>query len=1590
MIRTEIPSGMATDHPTRTPATPDGTPDDDLVVGWPGPNVLFGRAGDDTLIGGVADDRLYGGTGDDELQGRAGDDLLVGGWGSDILRGGRGNDVLAYTLSRTAAGDVDVYRGGAGTDTLRLDLTAAEWLDPLVQAQLGLWLQQLAQAPRNAAGEVLPGPLGQHTLAWNGARLLVSQVERLLPRVDGVALDPGAPVLRRADTQAAVTEDDAPVLRDDGTIDFYDLDWSESHAVSVARAPGDAGLGGRLVAKVADAATGDGQGRIRWTYEIDNALVQGLAEGEKASEAFVLTVTDTGGRLLQVTVDATVTGRDDPPATPPQVTPLDTRGLVLPQVLAHAYAPTDGGPAVAALADGGHVVVWSVPGPGVASVFEATSRVMVQRFDASGASVDLPVPVDPAAGAVGGWADVAALDGGGFVVVWGADDASVGGRVYSRRFGADGQPAGAVETVARVQLAGDFVQPVVTALDDGGHAVTWRGPMQSGDPVHVMTRRYDADGHPAGDAVQASESTPSITAVYDESIQDTLGLAGGRWVSVWGSFSARSIEARVFEADGSPAGPPVPVTRSFSSNAAYPTLATLGDGFIAVWTSDPNLIHARRFDADGGTIGAEINLRTWAQERQLVPRAQELADGSVVVIWQGEEGDVHGQRLSADGQVLGSEFVVNPSGSPSLWGSDDIGLPAMALRADGALVAVWANATLARLEQVVIDDLAADTSSLPQLRGDHPVGDPTRRADFTTPDVAALLDGGHVVVWDARQGDTFEDPDLQDIRLQRYAADGTALGGVERVNTTTPASQTLPAVTGLADGGWVVVWQSEGPAFSDTSFVFSQRYAADGTRVGGEQQVVADPAGDTLNPSVAPLLQGDAAGGYVVGWVGPAAGLAGDGVVLQRFGADGAAVGAALVANTSTVGHSPRAQHLESVVELADGSLAVTWTRGHAPLQPQQVLARVFGPDGVPLSASELQVNSRATGLFLDDASIARWGDGFIVTWRATRASNDDQAILAQRFDADGSRRGGEWLVSDWAPAVRGAPVATVLPDGSGVIVWHSDVLTGTPDLVGQRVDADGAPLGGPFALLPDGAPQQWLTTAELRPTLAVRADGALVVTWQDGTLDIIRQRIVEDVTTDTVPLADLRDAIDNDEPVSADGALAVGAPQVAALGDGGHLVVWTEDGRERLVDDPVFDIFLQRYDADGDAGSAPQRVSPRAGTNDRDPNVAVLSDGRWVVTWTTDTGIPSDDSNVLQQVFGSDGTPAGGPTMVNVTTARAQLAPGVAALPGGGHVVVWTSEGPPARQADVLMRLFDADGQLLSGEVVVHAGLAGRQFTETGAGVNVAALRDGGFVVGWTSVDPAVPGLATVHAKVFDADGTPGAAGDTRVDAADGRASLDAVTAWNDGFVVTWTMAADALNPSRIMVRAFGGDGQAVGDATVVDGWERGQASTSAVTALDDGGFVVLWASASVAVGRGHDIHGQRFGVDGAPVGGEFVVNDVEAPAFRGVTSQQFPAVALRDDGALVVSWLDAGERRIEQKVITDLDVGGPASGPGADAAADDSPGRLQGAAPVEREHAAGAGAAPGWPETDPAQPWAVDGDPWGAWTPADPLLPL
>ncbi len=303
---------------------------------------------------------------------------------------------------------------------------------------------------------------------------------------------------------------------------------------------------------------------------------------------------------------------------------------------------------------------------------------------------------------------------------------------------------------------------------------------------------------------------------------------------------------------------------------------------------------------------------------------------------------------------------------------------------------------------------------------------------------------------------------------------------------------------------------------------------------------------------------------------------------------------------------------------------------------------------------------------------------GWIVSWRGSaNPFSGVFDVFFQRYSADGIPVGGETIANTTRGDLLDQPVTTALADGGWVISWaYHNGVDGFWNIWHQRYDANGQPVGG------RGHGQYACTGAAGYARHFGLADGGWITVWQSYDqngqyLGVYQQRFGAD-----------GQRVGTETHVSTGGISNID-PVVTSLADGGWIVAWSYSG----LDSTSRQIYSQRYDALGVAIGAPTQVSTFQGANlgvISEPAVAALSDGGWVISWTTAGQDSLSSDGVFLQRFAADGTPFGSETQVNVSFAyEDQDRSSLLALPDGGWLVFWTSETSIGGDLDIYARRF-------------------------------------------------------------------------------------------------------------------------------------------------------------------------------------------------------------------------------------------------------------------------------------------------------------
>jgi len=356
---------------------------------------------------------------------------------------------------------------------------------------------------------------------------------------------------------------------------------------------------------------------------------------------------------------------------------------------------------------GRRIFVWDSNG-GTGTSQEAFLRV----FDSDGTSLVGPVQVNTYDTATQDHARVAVQADGSFLVIWQSGEPPMPGDNFERRmvrsqaYDADGQKVGAEQLLSTLQsLMATDIAANVAALAGGGYVVVWQSAQTNGADAgnSIQGRRVNANGTPNGDQFQVN-SDNSSTAEVD---CDVAPLADGGFIATWGFF--RDIRARRFAADGMPVGNDFVVsTITLNVLRDETAVATADDGrVLVVWTDvdeDDNdtEIRGRLLSSTAVPQGSDFRINSLITGAQDWPKVAGYG-GNFFVVWQSEfsvgpDGapfSIEGRLVSGADAFASSQFLVNQ------WTDLSQGFPGMGGK-DGLVAIAWRSQSNSETAQNVI------------------------------------------------------------------------------------------------------------------------------------------------------------------------------------------------------------------------------------------------------------------------------------------------------------------------------------------------------------------------------------------------------------------------------------------------------------------------------------------------------------------------------------------------------------------------------------------------------------------------------------------------------------------------------------------------------------------------------------------------------------------------------------------------------------------------------------------------------------------------------------------------------------------------
>jgi Ca2+-binding RTX toxin-like protein len=357
------------------------------------------------------------------------------------------------------------------------------------------------------------------------------------------------------------------------------------------------------------------------------------------------------------------------------------------------------------------------------------------------------------------------------------------------------------------------------------------------------------------------------------------------------------------------------------------------------------------------------------------------------------------------------------------------------------------------------------------LRG-TPTTATERTANLTTTgaqedaQVAALSGGGFALVWTTANGAS-----LADVAARSFTAAGLGLSGQIAVAATI-GNQREAAITGTANGGFVVGWEENNAAVSgiNQSAVLLRGYGLGGAALGTGPLVVsgtATPAGGDTGVALA----ANAAGVFAVWQDALPPDFAQDGIYGRGFA--GSLLPASVPGEPEQVDGGPLTAAMTDpdFALLTNGDQVAVWSQ-------QNQNDPNFRDIWMRTETGTARVNTTLASNQQEPAIAALAGGGFVVVWEDYSSGGANADIRARVYDAAGVATSNDFIVPD-APNAVGQqfnPDVAGLIDGRFIVTWSTLTFSGGSnlDIAAQIFD----PRTGPQTWLGGTAGERYLGTA--------------------------------------------------------------------------------------------------------------------------------------------------------------------------------------------------------------------------------------------------------------------------------------------------------------------------------------------------------------------------------------------------------------------------------------------------------------------------------------------------------------------------------
>jgi len=276
--------------------------------------------------------------------------------------------------------------------------------------------------------------------------------------------------------------------------------------------------------------------------------------------------------------------------------------------------------------------------------------------------------------------------------------------------------------------------------------------------------------------------------------------------------------------------------------------------------------------------------------------------------------------------------------------------------------------------------------------------------------------------------------------------------------------------------------------------------------------------------------------------------------------------------------------------------------------------------------------------------------------------------------------------------------------------------------------------------------------------------------------------------------------------------------------------------------------------------------VTQNASGDQELPDVAMDTEGNFVVVWQDKYTLPSSTYEIYARRFDKFANPLSESFQVNTYSNDDQTLPSIAMDPIGNFIIVWASEFQDGSEEGVFAKKYDKNGNIVVNEFQVNTSTDGYQTDP-----QISIYNNGNFIIAWTGNEPS-DSYYDIFARRFDKDCNP-LGGEIIVnDITDGFQWGSSIASDNENiFVITWQ---NGTSDADIYSKLYNSDGTTKVDEFIVNTFTNEGQILPSVAMDSDGDFVISWGGDDYEGDSWNDIFARMFDKDGNPKGDEFQVN--------------------------------------------------------------------------------------------------------------------